>query len=78
MLKTIKSKALLAAPALAAVSSFAAGGGETNWNSEATVTSAVSDIVTFGGYVLTGIAGVIGVAAGLRLLVKGINRAVGK
>ena len=73
-------KIIFSVPAIAAVSSFAAGAGDasSDWNSAATVTDATSELVTFGGYVLTGIAGVIGVVAGLRLLVKGINRAVGK
>lgn len=71
-------KIALSIPAVAAVASFAETPASTTWNSTKTIADATSDLVTFGGYVLTGIAGIIGVSAGLRLLVKGINRAVGK
>lgn len=69
-------KIIMSVPAFAAVASFADAGG---WApSKADVTSATSDLVTWGGYIIAGIGGVIAVAAGLRLLVKGVNRAVGK
>jgi len=74
-------KLILSSPVFAAVASFAAGGGgaATGWTpDEGTVTDATSTLETWGGYIITGIGGVIAVAAGLRLLVKGINRAVGK
>ena len=72
-------KIALAFPALAAVSSFAAGSGSaTNGLTQANVTAATQDLVTFGGYIIGGIGVVIATSAGLRLLVKGINRAVGK
>lgn len=74
-------KILLSVPAIAAVSSFAAGGGAAaeGWTPSASdVTSATGTLETWGGYIIAGIGGVIAVAAGLRLLVKGINRAVGK
>lgn len=69
-------KIALAFPALAAVSSFAAT--TTNGLTEANVTKATSDLVQFGGYIIGGIGLVIATSAGLRLLVKGVNRAVGK
>ena len=72
-------KIALAFPALAAVSSFAAGGtAATNGLTEANVTAATKDLVQFGGYIIGGIGLVIATSAGLRLLVKGVNRAVGK
>lgn len=73
-------KILLSVPAVAAVSSFAAGGGAaTGWTpSAADVTSATGTLESWGGLIIAGIGGVVAVAAGLRLLVKGINRAVGK
>ena len=42
------------------------------------MTGATSGLVTWGGLIIAGIGGVIAAAAGLRLLVKGVNRAVGK
>jgi hypothetical protein len=42
------------------------------------VDTIVTDLTDWGSYVILGIGGVLVVAAGLRLLVKGINRAVGK
>lgn len=73
-------KILLSVPAVAAVSSFAAGeGAATGWTpSAADVTSATGTLESWGGLIIAGIGGVVAVAAGLRLLVKGINRAVGK
>lgn len=68
-------KLIFAAPAVAAVSSFAS---TTSWNSQEGVTSVTSDLVTYGGYVITAVGTVIAVVAGLRMLVKGVNRAVGK
>lgn len=69
-------KLIYAVPALAAVSSFAQT--PTNGLTQANVEAATSDLVTFGGYIIGGIGVVIATSAGLRLLVKGINRAVGK
>ncbi len=72
-------KIVMSVPAFAAVASFASEGGSTGWTPSASdVTSATSDLITWGGYIIAGIGGVIAVAAGLRLLVKGVNRAVGK
>ena len=72
-------KLMLTVPALAAVSSFAAGSGASGWTpAESDVTAATSTLSTWGGMIIAGIGGVVAVAAGLRLLVKGINRAVGK
>ena len=74
-------KIIMAVPAVAAVASFAetGGGAGTGWTpSTQDVTNATSDLITWGGYIIAGIGGVIAVAAGLRLLVKGVNRAVGK
>lgn len=73
-------KILLSVPAVAAVSSFAAGDGSAaGWTPSATdVASATGTLETWGSLIIAGIGGVIAVAAGLRLLVKGINRAVGK
>lgn len=72
-------KVILSVPAIAAVSSFAAGGSTSGWTPSATdVSSATDSLVTWGGLIIAGIGGVVAVAAGLRLLVKGINRAVGK
>lgn len=72
-------KILLSVPAVAAVSSFAAGGGASGWTPSASdVTSATGTLENWGSLIIAGIGGVIAVAAGLRLLVKGINRAVGK
>lgn len=42
------------------------------------VDTVTTDLATWGGYVIVGIGVVLVVSAGLRLLVKGINRAVGK
>ena len=71
-------KIALAIPAVAAVSSFAATSTAPEWATAANVTSATSGLVTWGGLIIAGIGGVIAAAAGLRLLVKGVNRAVGK
>lgn len=74
-------KILMAVPAVAAVASFAeTTGGSTapSWATAENVTSATSGLVTWGGLIIAGIGGVVAAAAGLRLLVKGINRAVGK
>ena len=73
-------KLVYSAPVLAAASSFAAGSGAaTGWTpSDSDVTAATSTLSTWGGMIIAGIGGVVAVAAGLRLLVKGINRAVGK
>lgn len=73
-------KIILSVPAFAAVASFAAGeGATTGWTpAESDVTAATSTLESWGGIIIGGIGGVIAVAAGLRLLVKGINRAVGK
>lgn len=71
MLSKIKC-ALVGVPLLAA-SSFAA------WTPAQTdVDSVAGELSDWGGYVIKGIGIVIVCAAGLRLLVKGINRAVGK
>lgn len=70
-------KILYAVPAFAAVASFA----DTNtpeWATAGNVTKATEGLVTWGGLIIAGIGGVIAAAAGLRLLVKGVNRAVGK
>lgn len=45
---------------------------------QGTVDSITDDLSTWGSYVIVGIGVVLVVSAGLRLLVKGINRAVGK
>jgi len=71
-------KVLLAVPAVAAVSSFAATSTAPDWATAANVSNATSGLVTWGGLIIAGIGGVVAAAAGLRLLVKGINRAVGK
>lgn len=72
-------KLMLSVPALAAVSSFAAGSGATGWTPSASdVTAATGTLESWGALIIGGIGGVVAVAAGLRLLVKGINRAVGK
>ena len=72
-------KLICAVPLALSVASFAAGdAGGSTFPSEDMVESATSDLVTWGGYIIGGIAGVIAVSAGLRLLVKGVNRAVGK
>lgn len=70
-------KIVFAFPAIAAVSSFAAAP-TTNGLTEANVTKATQDLVQFGGYIIGGIGLVIATSAGLRLLVKSVNRAVGK
>lgn len=72
-------KALLAIPGFAAVASFAETSSNTpDWATATNVTNATSGLVTWGGLIIAGIGGVIAAAAGLRLLVKGVNRAVGK
>lgn len=71
-------KVIFAVPAIAAVSSFAAVGTTPSWATAANVSSATQGLVTWGGLIIAGIGGVVAAAAGLRLLVKGINRAVGK
>ena len=73
-------KIILSVPAFAAVASFAAGSGDaTGWTpSAADVTGATGTLESWGALIIGGIGGVVAVAAGLRLLVKGINRAVGK
>lgn len=73
-------KIIMAVPAVAAVASFAETTGSTapSWATAENVTSATSGLVTWGGLIIAGIGGVVAAAAGLRLLVKGINRAVGK
>lgn len=75
-------KIIYAIPALASVSAFADGGdaGTTaaSWVNAQNVSAATSDLVSWGGLIIAGIGGVIAAAAGIRLLVKGINRAVGK
>ena len=73
-------KVLVSIPLAGALASvFAAGGGASGWTPDQdTVTAATGELETWGGYIIAGIGGVVAVAAGLRLLVKGINRAVGK
>lgn len=73
-------KIIFAVPAVAAVSSFATttGGNAPSWATAANVEAATDGLVTWGGLIIAGIGGVVAAAAGLRLLVKGINRAVGK
>jgi len=71
-------KLIFAVPALAAASAFATTPTAPDWATAANVTSATSGLVTWGGLIIAGIGGVVAAAAGLRLLVKGINRAVGK
>lgn len=71
-------KIAFAIPAVAAASSFATTSNAPSWATEANVTAATSGLVTWGGLIIAGIGGVIAAAAGLRLLVKGVNRAVGK
>lgn len=73
-------KIIMSVPAVAAVASFAetTSGSAPNWATAANVESATSGLVTWGGLIIAGIGGVVAAAAGLRLLVKGINRAVGK
>lgn len=67
-------KVLYAVPFLA-VASFASQVPTLDDTAVSGATKALSD---WGAYIITGIGGIIAVAAGLRLLVKGINRAVGK
>lgn len=70
-------KIIMSVPAFAAVASFAET--STGWTPSASdVSSATDSLITWGGLIIGGIGGVIAVAAGLRLLVKGVNRAVGK
>lgn len=73
-------KSLFAIPVLgAAAASFASTGSTApSWATAANVESATDGLVTWGGLIIAGIGGVVAAAAGLRLLVKGINRAVGK
>ena len=71
-------KSILAIPAIAAVSSFATTSNTPDWATAANVTNATDGLVTWGGLIIAGIGGVIAASAGLRLLVKGVNRAVGK
>lgn len=71
-------KVIFAVPAIAAVSSFAATSTAPSWATAANVSAATESLVTWGGLIIAGIGGVVAAAAGLRLLVKGINRAVGK
>lgn len=72
-------KIIYAVPGIAAVASFAeTGSSAPDWATAANVTNATSGLVTWGGLIIAGIGGVVAAAAGLRLLVKGINRAVGK
>lgn len=71
-------KIAFAIPAIAAVSSFATTPTAPSWATADNVTNATSGLVTWGGLIIAGIGGVIAAAAGLRLLVKGVNRAVGK
>lgn len=71
-------KSILAIPAIAAVSPFATTSNTPDWATAANVTSATDGLVTWGGLIIAGIGGVIAASAGLRLLVKGVNRAVGK
>lgn len=76
--KTMK-KLLYSAPVLAIGSASAQTGGATSTGlTEQNVQSIADDLVTVGGYVAGAIGGVVAVAAGLRLVIKGINRAVGK
>lgn len=70
-------KKVLALVPLAAAATFASTGSSTGIDSS-TVGLATSGIIATGVAVASGIGGVIAIAAGIRLLVKGINRAVGK
>lgn len=71
-------KVIFAVPAIAAVSSFASPSAAPSWATSQNVSAATEGLVTWGGLIIAGIGGVVAAAAGLRLLVKGINRAVGK
>lgn len=72
-------KVLFAVPVAGALASaFAETSNTPDWATAANVTNATSGLVTWGGLIIAGIGGVIAAAAGLRLLVKGVNRAVGK
>lgn len=72
-------KVLFAVPfAGALASAIASEPTAPSWATSANVTAATSGLVTWGGLIIAGIGGVIAAAAGLRLLVKGVNRAVGK
>lgn len=72
-------KVLFAVPVAGALASaFATESTVPDWATAANVTNATSGLVTWGGLIIAGIGGVIAAAAGLRLLVKGVNRAVGK
>lgn len=73
-------KVLFAVPVAGALASAFAEttSNAPDWATAANVSSATSGLVTWGGLIIAGIGGVIAAAAGLRLLVKGVNRAVGK
>lgn len=73
-------KVLFAVPVAGALASAFATTPSTapSWATAENVTNATSGLVTWGGLIIAGIGGVIAAAAGLRLLVKGVNRAVGK
>lgn len=74
MLKKARNLVMVGIP-MAAVAAHAAL--PTTMN-QGTVDSITDDLATWGSYVLLGVGTVLLVSAGLRLLVKGINRAVGK
>lgn len=71
-------KVLYAVPVLAVASFAQTGGGTGATLDQSTITSATSALEAWGAVIVGGIGGIIAVAAGLRLMVKGINRAVGK
>ena len=74
MLKKARNLVMVGIP-MAAVAANAAL--PTNLN-QGVVDTVTEDLSTWGSYVIIGIGVVLVVSAGLRLLVKGINRAVGK
>lgn len=74
MLKKARTLVMVGIP-MTAVAANAALPSSLNQGVVDTVTE---DLATWGGYVIVGIGVVLVVSAGLRLLVKGINRAVGK
>lgn len=74
MLKKARNLVMVGIPMTAVAANAAL---PTNLN-QGVVDTVTEDLATWGGYVIVGIGVVLVVSAGLRLLVKGINRAVGK
>lgn len=74
MLKKARNLVMVGIPMTAVAANAAL---PTNLN-QGVVDTVTGDLATWGGYVIVGIGVVLVVSAGLRLLVKGINRAVGK